>query len=104
MDKRFSTSKAVMEDFVKDWDSLTDEEQNEIYEKIRKETRIAEVAMHPTDEVAEELNLAPRSVRDYARRHGIGQKIGRDWLFSEMDIERLQKRPKKGRPPKRPDI
>ena len=55
------------------------------------------------------LGKAPVTVRQAARDHGIGQKPGRDHIFTEADIERLRAvirphrgRPRKPKPPKKP--
>jgi hypothetical protein len=39
------------------------------------------------------------TVRQLAKDHGIGQHVGRDWVFTQEDIERLKAIPKPGRPP-----
>jgi len=35
-----------------------------------------------------------------AKQHGIGTKVGRDWIFTEQEVQRLTSRPKVGRPAK----
>jgi len=42
--------------------------------------------------------LEPVSVRALARQYGIGQKLARDWLFSERDLEKMAALPGPGRP------
>lgn len=45
-----------------------------------------------TQQVADRLGLHPGHVRRLATSLGIGQRIGRDWLFSPDDVARLQSR------------
>lgn len=40
-------------------------------------------------EVAEIIGKAAVTVRVAAARHGIGQKIGRDWVFTDEDVAKL---------------
>ena len=50
-------------------------------------------------EVAAKLGLSKASVRAYATRYDVGTKYGRDWLFTEADIEAIRNRQGKiGRP------
>ena len=51
-----------------------------------------------TSMVAKALNLDQSQVAHLARQHGLGFKVGRNWLFSPADLRRLQKRPEVGRP------
>jgi len=39
------------------------------------------------------------TIRHHARTHHIGTKVGRDWVFTEDDVERLLALPGPGRPP-----
>ncbi len=50
-------------------------------------------------EVAQILGVDEAHVRHLARQHGVGFKVGRNWLFSHADLRRLDKRPNVGRPP-----
>ena len=43
--------------------------------------------------------LDPSQIRRIARDLGIGQKIGRDWLFTAADLKAIRKRRGPGRPP-----
>ena len=57
--------------------------------------------MLTTAQVAQRLNVTPRQVGHLAKQHSIGTKIGRDWIFTEQEVQRLTSRPKVGRPLKR---
>ena len=46
--------------------------------------------LYSVNEVAAMLDKAPVTVRKAARDHSIGQKPGRDWLFTNADIESLR--------------
>jgi hypothetical protein len=56
--------------------------------------------MLTTAQVAQRLNVTPRQVGHLAKQHGVGVKIGRDWIFTEAEVQRLTSRPKVGRPAK----
>lgn len=45
-----------------------------------------------TKQVAEELSIAPGTLRRIAERDKIGRKVGHAWVFTEADIVRLTKR------------
>lgn len=47
---------------------------------------------HSTKQVAELLGITERAVRFWAERHGIGEKVGRDWVFTDEDVDRLRQR------------
>ena len=51
-----------------------------------------------TNEAAEILGRKRISVQLLAKRHGIGQKIGRDYLLTKEDIDRLRGLQGAGRP------
>lgn len=54
-----------------------------------------------TDEATDLLGITRRSVQALARRHDIGWRIGRDWLFRPEDIAALRERVGRvGRPPR----
>ncbi len=55
-----------------------------------------------TRQVANELKLNVSRIRQLAADLGIGQKLGRDWVFTEDDLERLQKRETKSGPKPQP--
>lgn len=40
-------------------------------------------------EAADQLGISERAVRKHAERHGIGEKHGRDWLFTEADLAQM---------------
>lgn len=46
--------------------------------------------LYSVTQAAALLNKAAVTVRKAARDHGIGRKPGRDWLFTNADIESLQ--------------
>ena len=56
--------------------------------------------MLTTAQVAQRLAITPRQVGHLAKQHGIGTKVGRDWIFTEAEVRRLASRPKVGRPAK----
>jgi hypothetical protein len=56
--------------------------------------------MLTTAQVAACLSITPRQVGHLAKQHGVGAKIGRDWIFTEAEVQRLTIRPKVGRPAK----
>jgi hypothetical protein len=53
-----------------------------------------------TTEVANEVGIKPAMIRRHAYNYGLGEKVGRDWLFTVEDIVKLKGRPGRGRPPK----
>lgn len=54
--------------------------------------------LYTADEVAEKLGLTGRTVRNRAAKNKIGQKFGRDWMFTQSDIKKLKETPASGRP------
>lgn len=60
--------------------------------------------MLTTKESAAELNIQPRSVKKLCQR-GIlkAEKIGRDWLIEEEEVERYQAQRKPAGRPKQPN-
>lgn len=48
-------------------------------------------------EVAETLGVSLRRVQQLARSRGVGQQVGREWLFRPEDVEQMRDR-KPGRP------
>ena len=44
-------------------------------------------------EAAELFGITEGRIRQLCRAHGIGQKIARDWLLTELDLERLESAP-----------
>ena len=51
------------------------------------------MATYTTQHVAALLGVDYSHVRRLARDLGIGQKIGRDWWFSETDLRAFKRRP-----------
>jgi hypothetical protein len=49
--------------------------------------------LYTTAEVAEDLGISMARLRLIAARYGIGKKVGRDWLFTDADLEQLRQRP-----------
>jgi len=58
---------------------------------------------YTTAEAAGTLGKRPVTVRYLAKAHGIGTKHGRDWLFTDADIEALAAIPGPGRPAAKPN-
>jgi hypothetical protein len=54
--------------------------------------------LYTAAEVAERTGRSPVTVRQLARTHNIGRRLGRDWVFTAADIEALTTLPKPGRP------
>lgn len=54
------------------------------------------------------VGKAPVTVRQLARKHGIGTKLGKTFIFTEADLDLLRAHNIPGRPPKvvkpRPDF
>jgi hypothetical protein len=50
--------------------------------------------IYDTKTAAELTGRSPGTVRQLARARGIGKRIGRDWVFTDADIERLRAIPK----------
>ncbi len=46
--------------------------------------------LRTTDDAVAELGRSRATITALARRHNIGWRIGRDWLFRPEDIERLR--------------
>lgn len=58
--------------------------------------------LYNSAQVAELTGRVQDAVNLIARRHGIGVKVGRDWVFTAEDVEAIRQIPRKGgRPPKR---
>ena len=43
-------------------------------------------------EAGDILGLSPDSFRVYARKYQVGEKRGRDWFFSDADLEIIRSR------------
>lgn len=51
-----------------------------------------------TSQVAALLGRTPVAIRKLSERHGIGVKVGRDWIYTDADVETLRRWRKPGRP------
>jgi Helix-turn-helix domain len=54
--------------------------------------------LHTTAQAAALLGLDASSVRRLARKLKLGQRLGRDWFFTQADLDRMRKRPSVGNP------
>ena len=56
-----------------------------------------------TTEAAEYLGITRQSMHELATRNGLGQRVGKAWVFTKAELDAwLEKpRPKGGRPPKK---
>jgi hypothetical protein len=48
--------------------------------------------MLTTAQVAACLSITPRQVGHLAKQHGVGTKVGRDWIFTDQEVRRLADR------------
>jgi hypothetical protein len=56
-------------------------------------------ALYTAGETANRLGIKPSRVRQLAAAMHLGRKLGRDWLFTDNDIEQLRQRNQQvGRP------
>jgi hypothetical protein len=46
--------------------------------------------LYNSSQVAERTNRTTRTIQALAKNRGIGQKIGRDWLFTEEDVAQIE--------------
>lgn len=46
--------------------------------------------LYTTQQVADALGISPRRVIAIARYRGIGQQLGREWAFHEVDIDTMR--------------
>ena len=50
---------------------------------------------------AKELGIAKTTLRQHCQKGYLGQKVGRDWIITRVDLEKyMETRRKPGRPPK----
>ncbi len=55
--------------------------------------------MKGTKEIAEELGLSIRRVQQARETLGLGQKIGKTWIYTDEEMEKIRERiGKRGRP------
>ena len=57
--------------------------------------------MYTVNEVAAILGKSIIAVRKIVARHNLGTKVGRDWILTEADLEKVRKHPGPGRPPQK---
>jgi len=50
-------------------------------------------------DAAEQLGIKERRMQVLIAQHGLGRRIGRDWVLTPADVERVRTRPSAGRPP-----
>lgn len=48
--------------------------------------------IYSADDVAAQLGMSGSRVRQAARRWGLGQKLGREWIFRDADVEAIRNR------------
>ena len=54
---------------------------------------------YTTRDAARKLDLSWRSIAKYCIRYRVGEKIGRDWILTDIDLSRIKARMgKRGRP------
>lgn len=44
-----------------------------------------------TTTAAAQIGCTPRTVRRLAGQHAIGQRVGRDWIFTAADVAKLRR-------------
>lgn len=57
-----------------------------------------DIKLYTVDEAAAILGKSPVTVRQNMRTHKIGRKLGREWVLTDPDLDRLRKVPKPGHP------
>ena len=55
---------------------------------------------YTSSDVADQLGVSINLVRTLSRDRNVGTRLGRDWLYSEADVESMRKRRPRGRPRK----
>lgn len=58
---------------------------------------MTEPRLYSTRAAADALGVSIPRVKQLATELGVGKKYGRDWLFTEQDIERMRARPDRRR-------
>lgn len=58
---------------------------------------------YTSSQVADQLGVSTNLVRMLSRERNLGIRLGRDWLYSEADVEAMRKRRPRGRPRKESD-
>ncbi len=54
--------------------------------------------LHTCKEVAALLGKTPIAIRKLSERYGIGSKVGRDWVYTDAEVNQLKHWRKAGRP------
>lgn len=54
--------------------------------------------IQPTATVAKKLGLTTGRVRQLARKHGIGERFGHEWMFRDEDVAALEALPDRRKP------
>lgn len=55
-------------------------------------------------DAAEQLGIKERQMLVLVRKHGLGRRIGRDYVLTPADVERVRERPRVGKPPSKPEM
>ena len=58
--------------------------------------RSAPLKLYSTAEAAQAVGISEPTVRRLARLHQLGTRKGRDWLFTQHDLDRMRQRPRVG--------
>ena len=58
--------------------------------------RSAPLKLYSTAEAAQAVGISEPTVRRLARLHQLGTRKGRDWLFTQQDLDRMRQRPRVG--------
>lgn len=59
--------------------------------------RSAPLKLYSTAEAAQAVGISEPTVRRLARLHQLGTRKGRDWLFTQHDLDRMEERPRVGK-------
>jgi len=66
---------------------------------MTKEPRYTLAELLSVADAAEQLGIKERRMQVLIREHNLGRRIGRDWVLTPADVERVRSRPGAGRPP-----
>jgi hypothetical protein len=50
---------------------------------------MATITLYTAEEAARRAGLSEGTIRAWARRLGVGSRLGRSWAFTDEDIERI---------------
>lgn len=64
---------------------------------------MGETRLYTTQEVADQIGVTTGRIRQLAVPLHVGTKVGRDWVFTADDIERLRERDDRRRKAPAPD-